>query len=72
MLTISGERRQKEEEKKKFHRMESFYGSFRRSYTLPQNADATAIRAESKDGVITIHVPKTNAESKKAKEIKVQ
>jgi HSP20 family protein len=73
MLTISVERRHKEEEKKeKFHRVESFYGSFRRSFTLPQNADATAIRAESRDGVITIHVPKAKSATKKAKEIQVQ
>lgn len=73
MLTISGERLQKEEEKKeKFHRVESFYGSFRRSFSLPQNVDASAIRAESKDGIITIRVPKTKAETRRAKEIAVQ
>jgi HSP20 family protein len=73
MLTVSGERRQKEEEKKeKFHRVETFYGSFRRSFTLPENVDAAGIRAESKDGIITIHVPKSRTEAKKAKEIKVQ
>lgn len=73
MLTVSGERRQKEEEKKeKLHRVETFYGSFRRSFTLPDNVDVAGIRAESKDGIITIHVPKTKTEAKKAKEIKVQ
>jgi len=73
MLTISGERKQKEEEKhEKFHRVESFYGSFSRSFSLPEAVDTAAIRAESKDGIITIHVPKTKTEEKKAKEIKVQ
>ena len=73
MLTVSGERKQKEEEKKeKFHRVETYYGSFSRSFTLPENVDAAAIRAESKDGIITIHVPKTKTEVKKPKEIKIQ
>lgn len=73
MLTISGERKQREEEtKEKFHRVETFYGSFSRSFSLPDAVDAAAIRAESKDGIVTIHVPKTATEEKKPKEIKVQ
>jgi HSP20 family protein len=73
MLTLSGERRQKEEQKdEKFHRVESFYGNFSRSFSLPEGIDASAIRAESKDGVLTIHVPKTKPESKKPTTIKVQ
>jgi len=72
-LTISGERRQKTEEKKeKMHRVESFYGRFSRSFVLPDNADSASISAESKDGVITVHVAKAKAEPKKATEIKVQ
>ena len=73
LLTISGERRQKTEEKKeKMHRVETVYGKFSRSFTLPDNADAANIRAESKDGVITVHVAKTKVEAKKPTEIKVQ
>lgn len=73
MLTISGERKQREEEtKEKFHRVETFYGSFSRSFSLPDAVDTAGIRAESKDGIVTIHVPKTKAEEKKRKEIKVQ
>jgi HSP20 family protein len=72
MLTISGERKQKEEDRKeKFHRVETFYGSFSRSFTLPENVDATTIRADSKDGIVTIHVPKTMTDVKKPKEIKI-
>ena len=72
-LTISGERKQKTEEKKeKMHRVETFYGTFARSFELPDNADAASIRAESKDGVITVHVAKAKSEPKKATEIKVQ
>jgi HSP20 family protein len=73
MLTISGERKQREEEKKeKFHRVESFYGSFSRSFTLPENVDANTIQAESKDGIVTVHVPKLKLEQKKLTEIKIQ
>jgi len=73
MLTLSGSRRQYEEQQdEKFHKVESVYGSFARSFTLPEAIDATAIRAESKDGVLTIHVPKTKAETKKPTTIKVQ
>ena len=73
MLTLSGERRQQEEQKdEKFHRVESFYGNFSRSFALPDAIDSTAIRAESKDGVVTIHVPKREVEVKQSKTIKVQ
>jgi len=73
MLTLSGERRQQEEQNdEKFHKVESFYGSFSRSFALPDAIDAGAIRAESKDGVLTIHVPKSKAEVKKPTTIKVQ
>jgi HSP20 family protein len=73
MLTLSGERRQQEERKdEKFHKVESFYGSFSRSFALPDAIDAAAIRAESQDGVLTVHVPKTKAETKKPTTIKVE
>jgi HSP20 family protein len=73
MLTVSGERRQQDEQKdEKFHKIESFYGSFSRSFSLPEGTDPSAIRAESKDGVLTIHVPKTKAETRKPTTIKVQ
>ena len=73
MLTISGERKQKTEEtKEKVHRVETVYGRFSRSFTLPDNADTASIRAESKDGVITVHVAKTKVERKKSTQIKVQ
>jgi HSP20 family protein len=73
MLTLSGERRQKEEQRdEKFHKVETFYGNFSRSFALPDAIDAAAITAESKDGVLTIHVPKTRVETKKPTTIKVQ
>jgi HSP20 family protein len=74
MLTVSGERQQKEEQKnEKLHKVESFYGSFSRSFALPDAVDEKAIHAESKDGVLTIHVPKAKAaEATKPTMIKVQ
>jgi HSP20 family protein len=73
MLTISGERKQQvDEENETFHRVENFYGSFSRSFSLPENVDAAAIRAASKDGIVTVHVPKTTTDAKKAAEIKIQ
>lgn len=73
MLTLKGERRQQEEDKsEKFHKVESFYGSFARSFALPGSVDENAIRAESKDGILTIHVPKKQVEVKKPTTIKIQ
>ena len=71
MITISGERKQQEEQKdEKFHRVESFYGSFARSFGVPDNIKADAIRSEYKDGVLSVHLPKV--EKEKAKQIAVQ
>jgi HSP20 family protein len=73
VLMIEGERRQeKDSEGEKTHRVERFYGTFCRSFTLPEYADAKAIRAESKDGVLKVHVPKLKIEKRLPLEIKVE
>jgi HSP20 family protein len=73
VLTIEGERRQEKDVKgEKTHRVERFYGTFSRSFALPEFADAKAIRAESKDGVLNVHVPKLMVEKKLPLEIKVE
>jgi HSP20 family protein len=73
MLTIKGERKQhKDDKNEKFHRVESFYGSFERSFSLPDNTNADTIRCESKDGILTVHIPKTETPKQKAKQITVQ
>jgi HSP20 family protein len=73
MLTLSGERRKEEEQKgEKFHKVESFYGNFSRCFELPDAINAEKISAEAKDGVLTVHVPKTKAESRKLTTISVQ
>jgi HSP20 family protein len=69
ILTVQGERKQEKEEKgKKFHRIERSYGFFERSFTLPDNADETNISAEFKDGILNIHL----AKSEKAKPKKIE
>lgn len=73
LLTLSGERRQQEEQKdEKFHKVETYYGNFSRSFALPDAIKEDAIKAESQDGVLTVHVPKAKAEMKKPTTIKVQ
>jgi HSP20 family protein len=73
MISIEGERKQKKEEKnEKIHRVESFYGSFSRSFSLPDDVDEGNIKCESSEGVLTVHIPKTKATPSKPIEIKVQ
>jgi len=73
IITIKGERKQQSENKsEKFHRVESFYGSFERSFSLPENVNSDAIRCESKDGILTVHIPKTEPQKSKPKQISVQ
>lgn len=72
VLSISGERKfEKEEKNKKYHRIERSYGSFLRSFSLPDGADGAKINAEFKDGVLVVRVPKTETAKTKAVEVKV-
>lgn len=72
VITISGERRMEStSEDEQHHRIESFYGSFARSFSLPADVDESAISAESKDGVLIVHLPKTEIVEPKAIDIKV-
>ena len=72
VLTVSGERKYEKEEKgKKFHRVERAYGSFMRSFSLPENADGSKISAEYKDGMLKVHLPKSEETKKKALEVKI-
>lgn len=62
VLTLSGERRiEKSTDDEKEHRRETFYGRFARSFALPEDVDQTKISAESKDGVLRVHLPKSEA-----------
>ncbi|HEX6531136.1 MAG TPA: Hsp20/alpha crystallin family protein [Nitrospira sp.] len=72
VLTVSGERKYEKEEKgKKYHRVERAYGSFMRSFALPENSDGSKISAEYKDGVLKVHLPKSEQAKKKAIEVKI-
>jgi HSP20 family protein len=73
VLTLSGERRQeKHAETEKLHRVERVYGSFARRFALPENADEQGIRAESRDGVILIHIPKAKVVEPQPRQITIQ
>lgn len=72
VLTITGERKfEKEEKDKKYHRIERAYGSFMRSFTLPDAAPGDKVSAEFKDGVLKVHLPKSAEAKPKAIDVKV-
>lgn len=72
VLTITGVRKfEKEEKGKKYHRIERAYGSFARSFTVPDDADGGKVNAEFKDGVLKVHMPKSEKAKPKSVEIKV-
>ncbi len=72
-LTISANKEDKKEEKTEtYTRKEFSYTSFCRSFSLPDTVDSDKIKAEHKDGILTIHVPKREeAKPKPAREIKI-
>jgi HSP20 family protein len=73
ILSVCGERKcEKEDQKKKFHRIERSFGTFRRSFTLPDDADSTKVTAEFRDGVLKVHLPTTPIARSKAVEVKVK
>jgi HSP20 family protein len=70
VLMITGERKfEKEEKKKKYHRVERGYGTFMRSFSLPDDADANKVKAEFKNGLLTVRLPKS--EHAKPRQIEV-
>jgi HSP20 family protein len=72
-LTISGERKFKEEVKKEdYYKIESSYGKFMRTFSLPENVDADQIDAKTEEGVLHITLPKVKKEEKEVKEIPVK
>jgi HSP20 family protein len=59
VLTLKGERRiEKEVKKENYHRMERAYGSFARSFALPTFVDAENVKADFKNGLLVVTVPK--------------
>ncbi|MCK7548015.1 Hsp20/alpha crystallin family protein [Marinobacter koreensis] len=72
VLTIQGERKQEEETTdKKVHRVERFYGSFLRRFTLPDNVDENSVKANFKDGMLTLTIDKAEPREPKAIEVEV-
>ncbi len=70
-LTIMGERKfEKEEKGKKYHRVERAYGTFARSFSLPDDASPEKVSAEFKDGVLTVHLVKTQKPKPQQIEVK--
>ena len=70
VLTLKGERSyEKEVKEEKFYRKERAFGTFQRSFTLPESVDADSIRAEFKEGVLKIEIPKP--EKKRTKEVTI-
>jgi HSP20 family protein len=71
-LVIQGERhREKEEKKKRHHRIERSYGKYVRSFQLPEEVDPGKIDAQYHDGVLTLHLPKAPGKKQSRQEIKV-
>jgi HSP20 family protein len=72
VLTLEGERRQEKEEKgKKFHRIERSFGKFVRCFTMPEDADEKSVQADFKDGLLNVHLGKSEVVKPKAIEVKV-
>ena len=70
-LTISGERKfEKKDDNKQYHRVESHYGSFSRSFTLPDNVDVESISATYNNGILNVTVDKSEQQMKKQIQIK--
>jgi HSP20 family protein len=57
-LILKGERKMDSDDKKEnYHRIESFYGSFTRTFRLPETVDPDKISADYKDGILTVTIP---------------
>lgn len=71
VVTLSGERKSETRDEKE-HRIERFYGSFSRSFSLPENVNEDDILAENKEGMLYLHLPKSEVEKPKKIEVKVK
>lgn len=73
VLTIEGERRNEHAEKgEKSHRIERYFGRFVRSFNLPEDVNESEIKAEHNDGVLQVHLPKSETEKRQRIEVGVE
>ncbi|MCU0239184.1 MAG: Hsp20/alpha crystallin family protein [Pyrinomonadaceae bacterium] len=71
VITISGERKfEKKDESENYHRVERSYGTFTRSFTLPRNVVSDEAKAEFKNGILRVTLPKK--EEAKARKIEIK
>jgi HSP20 family protein len=72
VLSLEGERRQEKEEKtRKFHRTERSYGKFVRRLAVPTDVDQQQIGADFKNGVLTVHMPKSASSKPRSVDVKI-
>ena len=72
VLAIQGDRKAEREEKnQKYHRVERSYGSFARTFTLPENVSEEGVRARFNNGMLYLHIEKTEKAKRKAIDIKI-
>jgi HSP20 family protein len=72
VLVLSGQRRlEKENKNRKYHRIERSYGSFVRSFSLPDDADPDKVNAEFKEGVLKLRIPKSESARPRQIEVKI-
>ena len=73
ILTIRGEKKHKNEEKgKNYYRMERSYGSFKRTLSLPEDADQDSVKATFKRGILTVTMPRKALPKTDVKQIEVK
>jgi HSP20 family protein len=73
LLTIRGERRFERDgqQQKKYHRVERFYGTFSRTFAMPDDGDPSSVHAQFKDGMLCVHIAKSESARPKQIEVKV-
>lgn len=72
ILTVSAEKKEQKEEKQEgYTRREFGYNSFKRSFTLPESTKEDEIRAEYKNGILHVNIPKSDGEKNKSRDISV-
>ncbi|HUF74366.1 MAG TPA: Hsp20/alpha crystallin family protein [Gammaproteobacteria bacterium] len=72
VLTLRGERRyEKSTDNEKEHRRETFHGTFQRSFSVPEDVDVDGIKADTKDGVLVVHLLKKAVTKPEAVKIEV-